>query len=85
VGGSKTSAHRFARAADFTVEDVSNIEVCRKLAELVPHFDQIIYEFGPDGWVHLGLTNGKPRGQLLTAIKRKGKTVYLPGIVEQTV
>lgn len=82
VGGSPTSAHRFANAADFTVSGVPNIEVCRKVPELIPDFDQVIYEFGPSGWVHLGFTNKAPRKQMLSAVKRDGKTVYLPGIVE---
>jgi len=81
VGGSPTSAHRFAMAADFEVEGVPNIEVCKWIAKYIPNYDQVIYEFGPSGWVHLGLTDGKPRKQQLTAIKRDSKTVYLQGIV----
>lgn len=80
VGGSKTSAHRFASAADFEVSGVANIEVCRAIPDLIPDFDQVIYEFGPSGWVHLGFAS-KPRRQLLSAVKQDGKTKYLPGIV----
>lgn len=82
VGGSPTSAHRFALAADFEVSGVPNIEVCQKIQAVVPDFDQIIYEFGPSGWIHLGLRHATPRRQLLTAAKVGGKTVYAPGIVE---
>jgi zinc D-Ala-D-Ala carboxypeptidase len=81
VGGSKTSAHRFAFAADHEVEGVANIDVCRWIAANIPDFDQVIYEFGPTGWIHIGLS-ASPRRQSLTAVKRDGKTVYLPGIVE---
>lgn len=83
VGGSPTSAHRFALAADFEVDGVANIEVCRAIPVILVDFDQVIYEFGPTGWVHLGLSGaGRPtRRQSLTAVKRGGKTVYLPGIV----
>lgn len=81
VGGSPTSAHRFAFAADFEVSGVPNIEVCRAIPNIIPDFDQIIYEFGPSGWVHLGFSSN-PRHQHLSAIKRSGKTVYLPGIIE---
>lgn len=81
VGGSPTSAHRFASAADFEVANVPNIEVCRMIPQLVPDFDQVIYEFGPSGWVHLGFAK-EPRRQQLSAVKRDGKTKYLPGIVE---
>jgi hypothetical protein len=82
VGGSPTSAHRFAHAADFTVEGVPVIEVCQWCALNIPNFDQVIYEFGPGGWCHLGFTNGAPRRQTLTAIKENGKTVYKPAIVQ---
>jgi len=81
VGGSQTSAHRFASAADFEVQGVPNIEVCRAIPQLIPDFDQVIYEFGPSGWVHLGFAK-EPRRQQLSAVKRDGKTKYLPGIVE---
>lgn len=81
VGGSPTSAHRFAHAADFEVHDVANIDVCRWVALHIPDFDQIIYEFGPSGWCHIGFTNKTPRRQLLTAVKVKGRTVYKPGLV----
>ncbi len=81
IGGSKTSAHCFAEAADFTIQGVDNITVCREIPDIVYDFDQVIYEFGPTGWVHLGISKTM-RKQLLTAIKRGGKTVYLSGIVE---
>lgn len=83
VGGSKTSAHSSASAADFEVQGVANIDVCRAVAELIPDFDQVINEFPEnDGWIHLGLTRGEPRRQKLTAVKRDGRTVYLQGFVE---
>lgn len=82
VGGSLTSAHMAAMAADFEVSGVPNIEVCRSIPEIIPEFDQVIYEFGPTGWVHLGLTHELPRQQLLTAVKLGGKTVYKPGILD---
>lgn len=81
VGGSKTSAHSFAHAADFEVAGVANIDVCRWVAENIKGFDQIIYEFGPSGWCHMGFTNGKARGQLLSAVKEGGKTVYKKGLI----
>jgi len=81
VGGSPTSAHRFAHAADFEVSGVSNIDVCRWVAKNIKDFDQIIYEFGPSGWCHLGFTGRTPRMQSLTATKVGGKTVYHTGII----
>jgi hypothetical protein len=82
VGGSLTSAHMIAMAADFEVSGVPHIEVCRAIPEIVPEFDQVIYEFGPSGWVHLGLAHNAPRGQKLTAVKVNGKTVYRQGILD---
>lgn len=80
VGGSKTSAHCQGMAADFTVEGVENKLVCQWIEKFYPDYDQVIYEFGPEGWVHLGLAD-KPRKQALTAVKGKtGKTEYKPGI-----
>lgn len=80
VGGSKTSAHCFAHAADFEVVGVANLDVCRWVAENIPDFDQVIYEFGPGGWCHLGFTTKEPRKQLLSAVKENGKTVYRKGL-----
>lgn len=79
VGGSPTSAHRFGLAADFTVQGVANIDVCRWIEAATMAFDQVIYEFGPEGWVHLGLAE-KPRHQALTAVKEHGQTIYKAGI-----
>lgn len=81
VGGSKTSAHRFALAVDFEVRGISNFLVCQELPLLIPYFDQIIYEFGEDGWVHLGLRNGEPRAMKLSAVKINGNTKYFTGFV----
>lgn len=80
VGGSKTSQHNKGQALDlvattgFTNKDIfdyikNNLE-----------FDQLIYEFGnnvnPD-WVHVSYNKGKNRKQVLKAIKKDGKTVYI--------
>lgn len=79
VGGSPTSAHRYAHAADFTISGVSVLEVCKWCAANIKDFDQVIYEFGESGWIHMGFTNGETRKQLLTALKQSGKTVYTKG------
>ena len=81
VGGSKTSAHRFAMAADCTVDGVSVHDLCKWCADNIEDYDQIIFEFGNTGWMHIGFTNGKPRKQLLTATKQNGRTVYQSGLV----
>ena len=87
VGGSPTSAHRFAHAADFEVKGVPNIKVCQWIAENIEDYDQVIYEFGLSnqpyaGWVHLGFTHGKSRKQKLSANKIGGKTVYTKGFAD---
>ena len=89
VGGSATSAHSHGFAIDFTAPKFGNTRaIAKKLAtELKAQgikFDQLILEF-PDSagsWIHLGYKSpsGKQRGQLLTAVKRGGRTVYLSGL-----
>lgn len=81
ANGSSNSGHLRALAVDFTVDGVSNLMVCRKTVDLVPHFDQIIYEFGETGWVHLGLSLGAPRNERLSAKSVSGKTIYTKGFV----
>lgn len=81
VGGSKSSQHCFGEAADFTVQGVSNLEVCKWIAENL-EFDQLIYEFGEAGWIHCSY-GPRMRKQRLSAVKRRSygrlKTVYLAG------
>lgn len=80
VGGARDSAHLNGLAADHVVEGIPNIDVCRAIPSIFPDFDQVIYEFGPAGWIHLGLAIGEPRRESLTAVKRAGRTVYEIGI-----
>ena len=89
VGGSDSSAHSIGCAIDFTSPSFGNSRaIANKLAKEFKtkgiKFDQLILEF-PDtdsSWVHLGYKNlkGEQRCQLLTAVKRNGKTVYLSGL-----
>ena len=67
VGGSKTSAHCYGLAADFTCPGYGDPRTVCKAIE--PHLlalgaDQLIYEF--DSWVHLGLSEGEPRHMAMT-------------------
>ena len=78
VGGSKTSAHLYALAADFTIPGIAVDEIARWCAENIDDFDQVISEFG--AWVHLGFTTREPRRQTLTATKVDGKTIYREGL-----
>lgn len=77
VGSSPTSAHVKGLAADFNVKGMLALEACRRIAASKIVFDQLIYEFG--NWVHLGLSDGPPRNDLLT-ITRKGTSHGLQSV-----
>tara|TARA_R110000796_G_scaffold51680_14_gene121985 strand:+ start:750 stop:1208 length:459 start_codon:yes stop_codon:yes gene_type:complete len=81
IGGSKSSQHCKGEASD--------INLCAngcggKNAEVFDYikshlvFDQLIWEFGEScpAWVHVSYTYGKNRGEVLTASKKNGRTVY---------
>lgn len=76
VGGSKTSAHLQALAADIVVDGISP----KLLTEIIVNqtgfkFDQLIVEFGQ--WLHVGMpTEHHQRSQVLSATHENGKTVY---------
>lgn len=87
IGGSRTSAHLYGLAADFTVRGMTPLEVCQWLEQSGLQFDQCIHEHGR--WVHIGLKAdpAAQRQQLLTAWKPKKtpqrqrpKTIYTPGL-----
>lgn len=80
IGGSGTSQHSQGEAADFTVKGVHNIEVCRWIAANL-EYDQLIYEFGEEGWVHCSWSKDRLRNMELTARRVSGKTVYVVGLV----
>ena len=80
IKGSASSQHCRGEAADFTVPGVSNLEVCRWMHRHL-NYDQLIYEFGEDGWIHCSYSARQMRNMELSAVRRGGKTVYLPGII----
>lgn len=84
IGGSGTSQHCKGEAADFEVPGVPNLEVARWMEKHL-NYDQLILEFyipgqPNSGWIHASW-RAAYRNQELTAVKRGGKTVYLPGLV----
>ncbi len=81
VGGSPTSAHLNALACDFRIKGVSVLAICIWIRDNIEDFDQVIYEFGEQGWCHIGLSYGSPRKQALTARRHDGKTVYQQGLL----
>lgn len=88
VGGSSTSAHRYGLAADCDALGMTSLAFAKKLIAMRDEgkleFDQLILEFperGDGAWVHVGFRRNSPmRNQIMTATKKNGKTVYLPGL-----
>jgi hypothetical protein len=85
VGGSRTSDHCKGQAADIEIPGVANAELAKWISENLD-FTQVILEFYtqgiPDsGWVHVSYDPQNLKKQSLTAVKKDGKTVYLPGLV----
>ena len=85
VGGSRTSDHCRGMAADIEIPGVPNAELAAWVKGNL-EFTQLILEFYtpgiPDsGWVHVSFDPKNLKKQVMTATKRDGKTVYLPGLV----
>lgn len=85
VGGSKTSDHCKGQAADIEIPGIANAELAEYIKANL-QFTQLILEFYtqgiPDsGWVHVSYDPANLKCQTLTAVKKDGKTVYLPGII----
>lgn len=86
IRGSASSQHCNGKAADFTVSGYTPLQVALWVEDNLPHYDQLIHEFGR--WVHVSIAGAHrvPRDSCLTAVKvprrfRKPKTVYIPGIL----
>ena len=89
VGGSETSAHRYGLAADCDATGFTSTAFAKEIIQMRDEgliaFDQLILEFperGDGSWVHLGFKKDGlgQRNQVLTAVKRGRKTVYLQGL-----
>lgn len=85
VGGSKTSDHCKGQAADIEIVGVANADLAAYIRDEL-QFTQLILEFYtpgvPDsGWVHVSYDPANLKKQVMTATKRDGETVYLPGLV----
>ena len=85
VGGSRTSDHTRGQAADIEIPGVPNAELAEWIKDNL-EFRQLILEFYtpgvPDsGWVHVSYVAEDNKKEVLTATKKDGKTVYLPGLV----
>jgi zinc D-Ala-D-Ala carboxypeptidase len=85
VGGSRNSDHTRGQAADIEIPGVANADLATWIRDNL-EFRQLILEFYtpgiPDsGWVHVSYVAEDNKKQVLTATKKDGKTVYLPGLV----
>jgi hypothetical protein len=80
IGGSKTSQHINGEAADIVAQGFTPLALCEEVINLKLPFDQLIYEFGANGWTHVSYTD-RHRGKVLTAQSIGGKTQYLEGLV----
>jgi hypothetical protein len=85
VKGSKTSDHMKGCAIDIDMDgtpDITNAEVFNFIKDNLI-FRQLIWEFGdndnPD-WVHVSYVKGDNKKQILRAVKKSGKTAYIPYI-----
>jgi uncharacterized protein YcbK (DUF882 family) len=85
VGGSQNSDHTRGQAADIEITNVANYDLAKWIVDNL-EFRQVILEFYtpgvPDsGWVHVSFIAEDNKKQVLTAVKKDGKTVYLNGLV----
>lgn len=80
IGGSRTSQHVKGQAADFTIPGISNYKVAQWIHRNL-NYDQLIYEFGEHGWLHVGYSP-RHKNQELSAKKIGGRTRYLNGLVK---
>ena len=79
IGGSATSQHSLGQAID-----IDTVSDNKKLFDYIKDnlvFDQLIWEYGDDNtpaWIHISYTETRNRKQVLRAVRKNGKTVYLP-------
>lgn len=80
---SDSSAHIDGRAADLVVSGRLPLEVTRWIEANLPHYDQLIHEFGR--WAHVAVPRlgESPRREELTSIKHgpRSRTVYVRGLM----
>ena len=85
VGGSKTSDHCKGMAADIEIPGVPNYNLALWIRDNL-EYTQLILEFytpgiADSGWVHVSYDPANLKRQVLTAVRKNGKTEYLMGLV----
>ena len=78
VGGAANSAHALGLAADISTTKLAPKALALLIRQSDIAFDQLIYE---GTWVHIALSAGAPRRQVLTAKFASGGVSYVAGIV----
>ena len=78
VGGAANSAHVLGLAADISTAKLAPKALALLIRQSDIAFDQLIYE---GTWVHIALSAGTPRRQVLTAKFAGGGVSYVAGIV----
>lgn len=78
VGGAASSAHVLGLAADISTNKLAPKALALLIRQSGIVFDQLIYE---GTWVHIALSVGAPRRQVLTAKFAGGAVSYVAGIV----
>ena len=78
VGGAASSAHVLGLAADISTAKLAPKALALLIRQSDIAFDQLIYE---GTWVHIGLSTGALRRQVLTAKFAGGGVSYVAGIV----
>lgn len=81
IGGSDKSQHCTGEAVDFTVKGWSNKQICLYIQKNIKGFDQLIYEGGENGWIHLSASRKQSREEVLTATFNRKTVKYIEGIV----
>ena len=85
VGGSPTSDHCKGQAADIEIPGVANADLAVWIMENLDYTQLILEFYTPgildSGWVHVSYNPTNLKKENLTATKKDGKTVYLPGLV----
>jgi zinc D-Ala-D-Ala carboxypeptidase len=82
IGGSKSSDHMKGCAIDIDMDgtpDITNAQVFNFIKDNLT-FRQLIWEFGNDDnpdWVHVSYVKGDNKKQILKAIKKGNKTIYV--------
>jgi zinc D-Ala-D-Ala carboxypeptidase len=85
VGGSTTSDHCYGRAIDIDMDgsssEVNNNDIFHWIKDNL-EFKQLIAEFpdanGKLGWVHVAYGDGLNKGEILIAVKKGTRTMYIP-------